>query len=286
MTATSTLFVDGSPVSSNGVVKTPVPGKLFRDVMIVDPEVQRTVDPNWVAIQLKEGFDPTGLGAITVSARKDGTYAVIDGQHRVELCKRADYQQPLDCMIWKGLTQAQEAAMFLKLNKRRGVQPIARFLVRVKAGEETSVILTGLLAKYGWRVQATKSKGAFSAVSSFEHVYEGWGKVPAKNLGACESVISTITGAWGLEAHGTRNEIITGLGRLFIRHGNKVDISKLVSELASTEGGPQVLVGSAKSLSRVSSGTVGDAMAAILVNLHNKGRRTEKHKLPSWLVTG
>lgn len=276
--------IDGSPVTKGA--KGPQPGKLFRDVMVVDEEVQRTIDPNWIEAQLKDGFDPGGLGAIVVSARQDGTYHVIDGQHRVELCKRFGYKQPLDCLIWKGLSQAEEAAKFLKLNKRRSVQPISRFLVRVKAGDEQAIVLTELLAKYGWRVAAAKSRGSFSAISSFEKVYTGWGKVQAKNLGACESVVSVITGAWKLDPQGVRNEIISGLGLVFIRHGNKVDISKLVAELAIMEGGPQVLVGSAKSLSRVSSGTVGDAMAAILINLHNKGRRNEKYKLPSWLVSG
>lgn len=255
--------------------------QLYLETLSVDPSVQRSVDPNWVKREL-ERFSPFALGSLVISARNDNTFKVVDGQHRVQLCREFGYAQPLECLVYRNLTLAEEALMFRVLNNRRKVPPIDLFKVSVVEGEKCAVDLDALLTKYGWHVTAAKSKGGFGAVSSLRKVYTGYGQKPAANLGICESVISTITNAWGLNPHGARGEIITGLGLIFSRHGNKIDMPKLITEMANTQGGPLVLCGKAKILRDVSGGKIGDGMATNFINMHNKGRRT--NRLPDWMA--
>lgn len=247
--------------------------------LMVDAAVQRTVDQLWVRNRIPR-FNPDALGVLVVS-RRDGDLHIIDGQHRVELCRQAGYPHALECLVYNDLTLAEEASMFRVLNDRRKVNPIDLFRVRVVEGDPTATKLNLLLNEHGWTVQASKAAGAFSAVGAIEKVYLGWGPVPSANLGVCESVISVITEAWGHNAHGTRAEIVTGLGLLLVRHGRKVDLTKLVTEMASTSGGPLVLCGRAKALRDMSGGRIGDAMAANFINMLNKGRRS--NRLPSWM---
>lgn len=263
----------------------PRPAKLFIDSLIVDERVQRDIDPGWIRAKLAEGFKRDGLATIVVSERGRNRFHIIDGQHRVELCKQFGYAQPLDCSVHKGLSLADEALMFLVLNDKRGVKSLDKFRIRAMQGDETAVILSELLTKYGWTLRNSTAQGCFKPVTGLEAIYVGKGKVSAKNIGICESVISVISAAWNNDAAGAQQSIIAGLGLVFLEHGNKVGIEKLVTELAANYDKPKSLVNAARSLHAMQDGTVGDAVATILIKLLNKGRRGEKNKLPSWMAT-
>ena len=258
----------------------PQPGKLFIESLTVDERVQRSIDPARIRKMLEEGFRPNGLGSIVVSHRSDDSHHVIDGQHRVELCKQFGYLQPLDCLIYRNLTLAAEAEMFLVLNDRRSVQPIDKFKVRVEAQDPVAVALNELLARYGWTVRNGKSKGYFGAISALEKIYTGWGKTPTQNIGICESVISIVSAAWDNNADGAQHTIITGLGMIFMKYGDRISIEKLTNELIAS-GNPRALVGQARSLQSLQKGRVADSMASILVNMANK--RCTKNRLPDWM---
>lgn len=248
--------------------------------LTVDPAVQRSVDQKWVKDRVDK-FRSDTLGVLVCSRRPSNALHIVDGQHRHALCIEVGYEELLDCQVYTGLSLAEEAAMFRVLNDRRKVGVIDLFRVRVVEGDPVAVRLNELLNAHGWTVTPAKSRGSFSAVSALEKIYRGWGPQEATNLGVCESVISCITEAWDRNPHGARGEIVTGLGLLLIRHGQRVDMAKLVTEMAATSGGPLVLCGRAKALREMSGGRIGDAMATNFVNMLNKGRRT--NRLPSWM---
>jgi hypothetical protein len=262
--------------------------------LTVDSAVQRSVDQKWVNDRtdktdedgkvIKRRFKPEALGVIVVSRRRNGTIHIIDGQHRATLCRQMNYTEPMACLVYSGLCQADEAAMFRVLNDRRKVNVIDLFRVRVVEGDPVATELSDVLDKEGWIVQPNKTQGSFAAVSALEKVYKGWGPTETANRGACETLMSVITKAWGLDPHGARAEIITGLGLLLTYHGNKVDVGKLVTELGRISGGPRVLCGRASSLKEMRGGRIGDSMAEILINLINKGKT--RNRLPAWSENG
>lgn len=90
-----------------------------------------------------------------------------------------------------------------------------------------------------------------------------------------------INKAWGREAAGAHAAIVGGLGQLFARYGQDVDTKKLAAEMAKLR--PVDLVTKAKHLKDAQGGTIPAAMAAVLVGIHNKNRRT--NKLPDWRWT-
>jgi len=103
--------------------------------MRVNPLAQRDLRPARVS-RLAAVFDLEQMGAPTVSARGDWYY-VIDGQHRVEALKQwlGTWQdQQIQCWTYEGLTEAQEAEVFLKLNDVLAVPAFAKFKVSVQAG--------------------------------------------------------------------------------------------------------------------------------------------------------
>lgn len=262
-----------------------VPGKpqpVSRVVMIrpsllaVDHSVQRPLDGIRVAA-IAGDFEQEALGVIHVSKRVDDTHHIIDGQHRVAaLHVIGRGEVPIPCVIWVGLTHAEEAAMFRRLNNTRQVQVLDRFRVRIVEGDAIACTLAGILERHGWQIAKSQAKGSFFAVSALEKVYR------TKEHGdadTCEALILVATEAWGHDSNALRAEIVSGLGVLLRRHPY-LDKPKLITEMAKHEGGPLGLIGKAKQLRDIRGGRISDSMAEILTNLHNKRRHA--NRLPEW----
>src|SRR5262245_7247615 len=85
--------------------------------MSVSPVVQRELKHARVD-HLLENFNLADFGMPGVSLR-NGHYYIIDGQHRVAAYKawsRTWEKEGVMCIVHEGLTESQEADMFLRLN--------------------------------------------------------------------------------------------------------------------------------------------------------------------------
>lgn len=248
--------------------------------LTVDPTVQRGVDKQRVD-RIAADYRVDALGTVVVSHRADGTFHIIDGQHRVQATIAAGYgDRTLTCLVYDGLTLADEAAMFRRLNNARAVMPVDRFRVRVVEGDPVAVALNHTLNRHGWEVQQSKAAGAFAAVIALEAIYKGKLNGPGDTGQVCDTLISVITEAWGHDAAGVRSEVIGGIGAVLLRHNSQVDLPKLVSALAQFRSGPRGLIGQAKGLRDYRGGKLSDAFAEVVVEQINKGRRTSR--LPDW----
>lgn len=244
-------------------------------LLTVDHTVQRPLDTVRVNA-IAADFRRDALGVVTVSERGDGTHHVVDGQHRLaaaHVCGQAE--EPVTCVLWRGLSLAEEAAMFRFLNNTRRVEAIDKFRVRIIEGDLVACKLNALLADNGWTIGKAKQTGNFAAVNALENVYRTGGG----DAQTCESLITVATQAWGHNQNGLRAEVVSGLGVVLRRHPG-LDMAKLITELAKHEGGPLGLVGRAKQLRDISGGRIADSMAEILVKLHNK--RRSANRLPEW----
>jgi len=67
------------------------------------------------ALAITNELDPNRLSTPTVSKRKNGTFAVIDGQHRIEALRQAGYDT-VKAVILHGLTVEEESILFNLLN--------------------------------------------------------------------------------------------------------------------------------------------------------------------------
>lgn len=256
--------------------------KITAKDLFVDPDVQRTLRPTRVE-EIVAKFNPDALGILAVSRREDGRNHLMDGQHRhaaVIMLDGADWG--LECEVYTGLSKSQEALMFRLLNNTRPPTVLEKFKVRVVEGDPVAVEINSILEENGWRLSNTKGDGAFSAVSNTEQVFVR--AETAKGSGAGKQmltwVLEVVNAAFGHDANGVRAEIVVGLSLLWMRHANQVDVAKLVTQLATYNGGPLALISSATTLRDLRGGTTGDAMAERLVALANKGRKV--NRLPDW----
>lgn len=252
--------------------------RLNQSDLSVDITVQQPLNPRWVK-DIADNFDEAFLGTIIVSRRPDGTYIVLDGQHRLAAAKAAGYVEQVDCLVYTGLTLAEEAALFLNFNRRKVVRPIDRFRVRVVEGDKDATTINNILHTYGWKLSAYKGTYMFCAVQAIETVYNGAGverNGPRPDL--VDSTMFTITNAWSGEGESVHNTIVGGVGQVFARYGTEVDRAALADRLSKVQ--PNTLISKTRALRDARKATSSAAMGEVIVGEYNT-RRTV-HRLADW----
>jgi len=255
---------------------------LLIESLRIDPEAQRDLRQFWVK-QHVPIFDADQLGYIVVSIRKDGHAYVIDGQHRVALLRAVGWgDQKVACEVFSGLTQKQEASLFLSRNDRLAVRTFDKFRVRITAGEPTACDINRIVVSAGLSLaQTTSGAGRVSAVNALERIYRGAGIAGAKDgASVLVKTLRTIEQAWGRESSNFEGQVIEGLGLLLTRYGPKVEGNGLVGKLAKVGGGAAGLIGKARGMRDLRGGTVAYCIAGLVVERYNRGRRSGK--LDGW----
>lgn len=163
-------------------------------------------DTAWVK-EKSECFDPRLLGTITVSKR-DGSYYVIDGQHRVMLCK-AVKRDGIMALVYEGLTKEQEASYFKKLNGANGeIKKLKKTQIHnasVVAQEKMAVEIQQTAEKYGFVIESSKRDNHIAAISVVEKIYKKYG------LQILDDTFSLLRATWNGEKKSLDAEVIEGV---------------------------------------------------------------------------
>lgn len=250
----------------------------------IDPTVQREegVDTRRV-MRMAHDFDPQALGVIIVSQREDGAKIVLDGMHRCAGAREAKHRDPLNAIVYTGLSREDEAALFLRYNNKKDPSAVSKFRARLVMGDPVAADIAAILDRHGWEITSNGADGAAHAATAIELVYvKGAG---ALKVGAYPEVLDktfgTLTSAWGHDETSAHQHIVAGIAQLYARFGTAVDVDKLVRELQGTTA--RRLVGQAKALRDAQGGTVPAALAKYLTSMHNRRKRTGL--LPEWVWT-
>jgi hypothetical protein len=191
--------------------------------MTLDPIVNRTVDPKWVE-HLAGDFHPLFLGVFHV-AEHDGTYKVIDGQHRKLAAEQVGYDEPVAAWIYRGMSVEDQANLFLEVNMQRNVHAIDRFKKAVVAGRPNELAVAKVLADYdlevGHNADQVGSPGALLAV----HRGKGGDDL-------LHALVDTLTGAWpALGAKALSGEVVSVIAKMERRYrrvdGVQLDLVRL-----------------------------------------------------------
>jgi len=258
-------------------VKIERPGKIQKVAlgkMIVSDSAQRELKPRRVSALLKE-FDIELLG-LPVLNHRDGVYYIVDGQHRIAALKEwlGDGWEPqlIECRVHSGLTEAQEAKLFLELNNYLAVTAYDKFKTAVTAGLPTETAIKSIVEETGLSICRHKSENTISAVATLVKVYKRSG---GDTLGRSLRIIRDAFPAAPFEA-----VVIDGIGRVCERYNGSLDDSLAVSKLGDVRGGMVTLLAKAETLHKQTRQNRGHCVAAAAVDIMNSKRGGKK--LPSW----
>jgi hypothetical protein len=216
----------------------------------------------------EKNMDLDALGRFAIW--RDGrNFYVVDGQHRkiaLEGLGLGDWK--VRCDIYEGMSFAEACELFLKLNNSLTVGPFDKFDKGVKAGRRECVETLAIVEKAGLRVANQVGDGKLTAVAA---AVDTW------KLDQGEALAQSLrwgTEAWGLTAEAAEGQIVRGLGLVAQRYNGDIDSKAFIQKLAKYPGGPRHLIGAAKARREFKGGTVARNVAALAVDLYNKGRRS------------
>jgi hypothetical protein len=98
-----------------------------------------------------------------VSRRADGTHFTIDGNgssHWVEALFGPDVSVP--CIVFEGLTLAEEADLFIKAQDGKPVTKTQQFAAEQIAGEETAILMVKIAGEYDFTIDPKQLAGHVS----------------------------------------------------------------------------------------------------------------------------
>lgn len=217
-------------------------------------------------------LDIEQIGNPTVSDRGDH-FNVLDGMHRVEALKQHGYgDQQIQCWVYAGLNDEQEAEIFLKLNDTLRVSAFDKFVAGVRAGRDMEADIDRIVRSAGLAVARTKDDGAIGCVGTLTKVYKRAG---GPTLARTLHIVRDAYGTTGLDQH-----VIDGVGLLCQRYNGQLDEKVAVEKLSSVRGGVDGLLGKARAAHKQRLGSLPHCVAASAVEVINQGKGGKK--LPSW----
>jgi hypothetical protein len=241
--------------------------------MRVSPLAQRELN-NARVNKIVADFDPEQIGNPTVNLR-EGWYYIVDGQHRIEACRRIGWEdQSVQCQQYEGLTEREEAEMFLKLGDVLNVDSFSKFRIGVQAGREAVCDIDRIVRANGLCVSRSDLPGAIRCVGTLQRLYSRAGGVI---LGRTLRIIRDAFGDAGLES-----VVIDGVGLVCQRYGTTLVEADVIGKLTVVNGGVNGVLGRANILRLQTGCAMGHAVAASVVEFVNRGGRGHKNKLEPW----
>lgn len=238
----------------------------------VDPAVQRSLKKHRVNA-MAEKFKASALGVLTTSYRSPRRIHIIDGQHRYRAAEAAGYTGVILTNQYRGLSIAQEAALFRLLNDADKVSAVDRFVVACVEQDPQALHMSAILTTEGWTVSPYSGEGRITAISSLERVYN-------LDPNAAKAAIHVLTVAYGHRPAAMQGSLLVGLGRVLAKHKLDVNLDDLAQRLSQFPGGPDALVGHARGLMATRTGNLSTSIARVIVQLYNQRRRSTA--LPPW----
>ena len=193
----------------------------------VDPGYQRDVNEQKVA-GIAGRFDPSAFGILIISCR-DGSYVIIDGQHRLLAWRKIGASAFVPCLVLHNLSRTDEAGLFLKYNDHPGVTALDRFKARLYKGDADALDIERAAQATGYRLPFGEGNGdTIRAVQALDDLYRRGG------YSLLADTLSVLRAAWQDDAGATYGGIIAGLGDFLRRFGDSAKQSVLVRAMRGT----------------------------------------------------
>lgn len=245
--------------------------------MRVSQVAQRELRPARVN-ELAADLDLEMIGNIVVNFR-EGWYWIIDGQHRKEALIRflgeGWERQQVDCRVYSGLSEQQEADMFDKLNNALSVGVFDKFKVRLAARRPVETAIRKIVEKQGLKISKSMKENSVSCVGTLVKIYN---RADGDLLGRALHVVHESFGDPGMQS-----AVIDGFAHLCQRYNGVIDDADAIERLRTTRGGIGSVLSRAEMLRKQTGRLLPQCVAAAVVDTLNAKRGG--NKLPSWWKT-
>lgn len=174
------------------------------DAVKIDHSYQRDLKSDWVQLHLP--FNARQAGAIVLSDRMGGPYC-IDGQQRTGLA-RASGEHFINAFVIEGLTQADEAELFVRYQRdRTNLTAWALFRAERVSGNPETAAMERIVNNAGFRIsnKAGGSPTTITAIDAIRYVHRyGGDDLLSRTLGLIKDL-------WIGEDKALSGQVVKGL---------------------------------------------------------------------------
>lgn len=222
--------------------------------------------------QLVARFDPDLVGLIILSLR-NGVYWIVDGQHRWHALREwlgeGWEEQKIECAVHKGLTEAEEAALWLDHSDTLAQSAFDKFNVGLVAGRRPEIEIAATVENAGLHVG--KGSGGIYCVGALYKIFN------RADHDVLLRTLSIARDAWG--DAGFKAVPMDGLSLVVQRYDGQLDDDRVVDSLRRVRAGLNGIMNSAQATKEKLGKTMPLCVAGAIVTALN---RTKGKKLPGW----
>lgn len=234
------------------------------DSLNIEHKYQRP--PTKKVQEIGENWNDELVGYPVLSLREDGSYWIIDGQHRIGGARIAG-KTHLEFDVREGLTEEQEAELFDKLNGNRSyVTALDRYKARMFYGEPEAEHVTAILSSFGGSIAEKSGKWSSDprvhCVASLFKLYEQDG---GQRL---TEVLSIIKESWDEIDKESTTELTVGGIAQFLSRSKKFNRDRLIRRM--NEEGVAQIKRQANAHSQIFGGSGPTNFYRALVEVYNK----------------
>lgn len=211
----------------------------IKQIPLADLKVDRSYqrDPSQRLVDdIADNWDDVASELILVSDRGErdenqGGLFVVNGQHRTIAARKLGHKK-----IWARVLDLSdiddpgkiESALRLKTNVRLGDRPLERFKAQIRAGDEESIAITKLLARYDTQINSVPTtEEGINSVTGIETLYQLDGG------GLLAEILETIKAAFGnIAGRSATIYLLKGVGWFILKHSDETDRQRLIEKLA------------------------------------------------------
>ncbi|MFC9767768.1 DUF6551 family protein [Rhodococcus jostii] len=231
------------------------------DGMKINPRAQREFDKRW-ANELAGEFDPDKMAFIHVNQR-DGWFYVMDGQHtRWAAMQFLGSDQQVQCHIYEGLSEQEEAELYLSLNRKKQQNALSKFFVAITAERSVESDVDRIARSLGLTIGSNANLGEIACVKVLADAYSKHGPGPLS------ASLRTIRDAYSVD--GFKRGIIQGVALVVDRHGTRIDFDQLADKL--TRAGILALKQRAAALRAGTGAPEAQCYACAVIEFYNRGK--------------
>lgn len=230
-------------------------------------EYNRPLRQSWVNT-LVATFDPSIMDPLKVSHRNDGTYVIIDGQHRYRALERIGWlDRMIPCLVGEDMSIEEEARAFTIGAQVKKLDPIDRHNAAIVARDERALDIQKAIDVAGFMVRHTEASNAFCAIGAAEVVYDKFG------YDILRDTMLIAKDAWGSPPNAVST---SGISILLNRYDGRVDRVRLVKVLSTTSASE--IWHKATEEAGKKGGRTGAHAFVIVRDMYDKGLRSGKLK--------
>ena len=241
---------------------------LYPEQIKRDPRYQREIDTARIK-KITKNWDDDLVNAPKVSLRENGNYYVFNGQHTLAAWKKRYGNRPIQCKVYRGLTEVEEKDLFVKQEGfSKSVGLVDKLRAEYNSGNDEvldmvrCINLAGCTIDFDNRTSQTQNR--INAVTTAYTVYKEVGHDNFINI------IDILRRAFYGDQMGFQDGFLKGMKYLFKHHAEQISVKPMVTALQKQPADWY------RQQANKYDGSAQVRYAKAFVEQYNKGKRTNR----------